>query len=55
MRKLLSRLWPTWPGLALPGFWVAYTLYALVEGRLGSWPAVLVALWKAFTSTLVNL
>ncbi len=45
MRKLLSWLWPTWPGLALPGCWAVYVVYAVFEGRIGSWPALLVALW----------
>ncbi len=47
MQRLAAWLWPTWPGLALPGFWAAYIAYAWIAGRLGSPEAVLVALWPA--------
>ena len=48
MRSWLARwLWPTWAGLAVPGFWVAYVTYVAATGRLGSGRATLVALWPA--------
>ncbi len=47
IRRLAAWLWPTWPGLALPGLWVAYVAYLLASGGLRSPGAVLVALWPA--------
>ncbi len=44
-RKPLTYLWPGWPGLAVPGFWVVYILYVLAAGGLRSPAALLVALW----------
>lgn len=45
--KFGTWVWPTWPGLAVPGIWVAYVGYLLVRGHLRSWQATLVALWPA--------
>lgn len=47
MRRLRTWLWPTWPGLALPGFWAAYVACVGLGGGLPGWRAVLVALWPA--------
>jgi lipoprotein signal peptidase len=48
MRKLGAWLWPTWPGLTVPGLWVAYVAFLLVTGGLdlqgalvAAWPALL--------------
>ncbi len=45
MRKLVLWLWPTGPGLIVPGFWAAYWVYAAAGGLFPSWPVALAGLW----------
>ena len=45
MKRVLAVLWPTWPGLAVPGFWAGYIAYMAISGQLPSAQAVLVACW----------
>ncbi len=40
-------LWPTWPGMAVPGLWAAYIAYAAVAGQFRSPGEGLAALWPA--------
>ncbi len=44
-RSAMAWLWPSWPGLAVPGLWAAYIGYVLLCGQVGTWQGALVALW----------
>lgn len=43
--RLFRWLWPAWPGLVVPGFWLAYIGYELLMRGFTSAREVLVALW----------
>jgi lipoprotein signal peptidase len=45
--RLWTWLWPTWPGMAVPGLWAAYIACAAMAGQFQSPREGVAALWPA--------